>query len=184
MEVGSNPRLPLDPDTEQKCSEQTPGRSESRAGGSKGGPKRVKFLFSSRPLLKLFLVKSKCFQVTPGRKMPGITMWVYSAGRGACNAVRLHCTQWKKDRVILPNLMSPCRKSCPGCQQGGCWHRARAGGALYEGQWRHQAAQPLREASKSALSASSAQRQPSPGPFRAQSAGELGRRGGECSEWT
>lgn len=87
VEVGSNPRLPLGPYTEQNCGEQIPGRSQSPAGGSTRGPKRVKFLFSSRPFLKLFLVKSKCFQVTPGRKMPGITMWVYSAGRGACNVV-------------------------------------------------------------------------------------------------
>lgn len=40
VEVGSNPRLPLGPDTEQKCSEQTPGRSQSQAGGSTRGAQK------------------------------------------------------------------------------------------------------------------------------------------------
>lgn len=118
--------------------------------------------------------------------MPSITTWVCSAGRGACNVVRLHSAHSGRRTVsVPPNLMNPRHKFCPGRRQGGCWHKAKGRGCRFT-RARGDSRPPslLQEASKSAVSGSSVQkRQPHhqrlTGP-RAQVNG--GRGGRECSE--
>ena len=63
--LGSSWGLPQGPGKEQSTVSAPLGGPRAWQEVASAGPQRVKFLFGSRTFLKLFLVKSKCFQMTP-----------------------------------------------------------------------------------------------------------------------